>query len=67
MELFDIVVLTQDIESKKLKKGSLGTIIEQLSADIFMVEFVDTKGVTYSTSILSSAQLMKVYYEPVEA
>lgn len=67
MELFDIVVLTQDIESKKLKKGSLGAIIEQLSADIFMVEFVDTKGVTYSTSILSSAQLMKVYYEPVEA
>lgn len=67
MELFDIVVLTQDIESKKLKKGSLGTIIEQLSADIFMVEFVDTKGVTYATSIFSSAQLMKVYYEPVEA
>lgn len=67
MELLDVVVLTQDIESKKLKKGSLGTIIEQLSEDIFMVEFVDTKGITYATSILSSAQLMKVYYEPVEA
>lgn len=67
MELLDVVVLTQDIESKKLKKGSLGTIIEQLSKDIFMVEFVDTKGITYATSILSSAQLMKVYYEPVEA
>jgi hypothetical protein len=67
MELLDVVVLTQEIESKKLKKGSLGTIIEQLSEDIFMVEFVDTKGVTYATPILSSEQLMKVYYEPVEA
>lgn len=67
MELLDVVVLTQDIENKKLKKGSLGTIIEQLSEDVFMVEFVDTKGVTYATSILSSVKLMKVYYEPIEA
>lgn len=61
------MVLTQDIESKKLKKGSLGTIIEELSGGIFMVEFVDTKGITYATPILSSEQLMKVYYEPVDA
>jgi Domain of unknown function (DUF4926) len=67
MELLDVVVLTQDIESKKLKKGSLGTIIEELSEGIFMVEFVDTKGITYATPILSSEQLLKVYYEPIEA
>jgi hypothetical protein len=67
MELLDVVVLTQDIESKKLKKGSLGTIIEELSEGIFMVEFVNTKGITYATPILSSEQLLKVYYEPVEA
>jgi hypothetical protein len=65
MELLDIVVLTEDLETPKLKKGALGTIVEEIDLDIFLVEFADTKGIPYAMPILKAEQLMKVYYEPV--
>ena len=66
-ELLDVVVLIEAIPSLKLRKGELGTIVEILADNVFLVEFADTKGITYAMKPLNSAVLMKVYYEPVAA
>ena len=67
LELLDVVVLTEALPALKLRKGELGTIVECLDKDVFLVEFADSKGVTYSMPVLNASELMKVYYEPVAA
>lgn len=66
-EILDVVVLTRPLPLLNLRKGELGTIIEVLGKDVFLVEFADTKGVTYAMPSLKADVLMKVYYEPVVA
>lgn len=66
-ELLDVVVLTKALPALHLRRGELGTIVEILSQDVFLVEFADTKGVTYAMPTLNANDLMKVYYEPVSA
>jgi hypothetical protein len=66
-EILDVVVLTEALPNLSLRKGELGTIVEILDKDVFLVEFADTKGVTYAMTALSSSILMKVFYEPVAA
>ena len=67
LELLDVVVLTEALPALKLRKGELGTIIECLEKDVFLVEFADSKGVTYSMPALNASALMRVYYGPVAA
>ena len=67
LKILDVVVLTEPLPLLNLRKGELGTIVEVLDKDIFLVEFADTKGVTYAMPSLKAAALMKVYYEPVAA
>jgi hypothetical protein len=64
LELLDVVVLTEALPHTNLRKGELGTIVEVLDKDVFLVEFADTKGVTYALPTLTAHQLMKVYFEP---
>lgn len=66
-DILDVVVLTEAIPSLKLRKGELGTIVEILDKGVFLVEFADTKGITYAMIPLKATTLMKVYYEPVLA
>jgi Domain of unknown function (DUF4926) len=66
-EILDVVVLTEAMPSLNLRKGELGTIVEELDKDVFLVEFADTKGVTYAMPVLNTSVLMKVYYEPIAA
>lgn len=67
MKILDVVVLTEPIPSLNLRKGELGTIVEELDKDVFLVEFADSKGVTYAMPVLNTSVLMKVYYEPIAA
>lgn len=64
IELLDVVVLTKPVSDLGLRKGELGTVVELLRGDAFLVEFADTNETTYAMSALSAAELMKVYYEP---
>jgi Domain of unknown function (DUF4926) len=66
-EILDVVVLTEALPLLNLRKGELGTIVEVLDEDVFLVEFADSKGVTYAMSVLNANVLMKVFYEPVMA
>lgn len=64
IELLDVVVLTKPVLELGLRKGELGTVVELLDQDVFLVEFADTNGATYAMQSLAASELMKVYYEP---
>ncbi|MEI7582007.1 DUF4926 domain-containing protein [Runella sp.] len=57
------------IAHTNLRKGELGRVAganhcRGIDKDVFLVEFADTKGVTYALPTLTAHQLMKVYFEP---
>ena len=65
--LLDVVVLTEDLPTEKLRKGSLGTVVETFANDSFLVEFADLNGVTYAMPVLPGQYLLKVHQEPITA
>ena len=66
-QLLDVVVLLSDIPSDKLRKGSLGTIVEIFADSTYLIEFADQTGATYALPTVSESDLLKIYQEPVEA
>lgn len=66
LSLLDVVVTSTDLPAGKLRKGSLGTVVETFDDESYLVEFADAKGVTYAMPVLTASQLIKVYQEPVE-
>lgn len=66
LNLLDVVVLLTNIPSEKLRKGSLGTIVETFADDSYLIEFADLNGVTYAMPVVAASQLMKVHQEPIE-
>lgn len=67
LNLLDVVVLTEDVPSEKLRRGAIGTVVEEFGGDSFLVEFADGRGVTYAMPLLTIHQLLKVHNEPQEA
>ena len=67
IDLLDVVALLTDMPAEKLRKGSLGTVVELFNDETYLVEFADLNGVTYAMPVLMESQLMKVYQEPVFA
>lgn len=53
-KLFDVVELLEALPAAGLAAGSLGSIVEQLAPDAFIVEFVDEDGNTLALEILAS-------------
>jgi Domain of unknown function (DUF4926) len=66
-DLLDLVVLTEPTPVHRLRKGALGTIVEILDSETFLVEFSDANGLSYAVTALKSSVLMKVYNEPILA
>ena len=65
--LWDTVVVSTDLPIEKLRKGSLGTVVETFDDASYLVEFANSEGVTYAMPVLTASQLIKVYQEPVDA
>jgi len=63
MKLLDVVALTEDLSEHDLRRGQVGTIVEVLGPDAFMVEFVDNAGRTYATLSLRASQLMVLHHQ----
>ncbi len=63
--LLDVVVLTQNLPEHHLPQGAIGTIVETLKGDVFLVEFADKHGVSYAMVDLPANLLMKVVREPL--
>ncbi len=66
-ELLDVVAILNDLPAEKLRKGSLGTIVEVFNDKSYLVEFADLNGVTYAMPVLSEEHILKIHQEPVEA
>jgi hypothetical protein len=57
-ELLDVVALLEDLPSRDLVRGQVGTIVEDLAPGVFEVEFSDDSGRTYASLALRSDQLL---------
>ena len=63
IKLLDVVALTEEVPEHGLRRGQVGTIVEALGPDAFMVEFVDNNGRTYATLSLRASQLMVLLHQ----
>ena len=67
VRLLDVVALTEDLPDRGLRRGQVGTVVEQLGPDAFEVEFSDENGRTYASLAVGVEQLMVLHYRPVGA
>ena len=64
-ELFNVVALRRDLDEHELRRGQVGTIVEQLGEGVFEVEFSDNNGHTYATLGVKAENLLVLHYEPI--
>lgn len=67
MKLFDVVATTTAIPTARLACGQVGTIVEQLDSDHFLVEFADLGGVAYAIEAIPASALIELHHEPALA
>lgn len=61
---YDVVALLEDLPQEGLKRGQVGTLVEEWEPGVFEVEFADPNGVTYALVALRAEQLMTLYWHP---
>ena len=66
IKLLDVVALLEDISESSLRRGQVGTVVEELATHVFEVEFIDTQGQTYAIVPLKADQLMRLHHQPVQ-
>ena len=67
MKLLDVVATLEDLPSGKIAKGQVGTIVDELSPDVVLVEFADLGGVAYAIEPIAIAKLMQLRHAPAMA
>ena len=65
MKILDAVALLKDIPQKQLKRGQLGTIVEELADGVFEVEFADRSGRTIALLAVKAEDLLQLHDEPM--
>jgi len=61
IKLLDTVALLEDLPSRKLKRGEVGTVVEILAPGVYEVEFSDDEGETYAELSLRGDQLVLLH------
>lgn len=61
LKMLDVVALIEDLPEKKLRRGEVGTIVEQWTDDVYEVEFSDRSGVAYAFAALRAEQILKLH------
>lgn len=67
VKLLDVVALMQEMPSRELSLGQVGTVVEVHAPDVFEVEFSDNEGRTFAELALKADQLLVLHYEPALA
>ena len=62
--LLDVAALTEDLPTRGLSRGQVGTVVEELAPGVFEVEFSDDKGRAYASLAVRAEHLMRLRYEP---
>ena len=63
IKVLDVVALLHDQPDKKILKGQVGTVVEQLDENVFEVEFVNTKGETIALEEIHADNLFLLHFE----
>ena len=66
MELFSVVAVLRDLPELGLVRGQVGTIVEDLAADVYLVDFCDQEGRTYALASLRPDELIRLHHRPLE-
>jgi hypothetical protein len=64
VKLLAVVALLRDLPEAGLERGQVGTVVEELAADVYEVEFNDDDGRTYASAAVEASQLLPLCYEP---
>ncbi|HLM57929.1 MAG TPA: DUF4926 domain-containing protein [Pyrinomonadaceae bacterium] len=68
INLLDIVALTENLESEGLRRGEVGTVVDQWKDGVFEVEFSDdSTGEAYAFAAVPVEKLMKLHFRKDEA
>lgn len=65
IQVLDVIALLNDLPDHKLRRGEVGTVVEQLAPDVWLVEFSDNDGEEYAMLELRTDEIMKLYYTPM--
>jgi Domain of unknown function (DUF4926) len=63
IRLLDVVALAEDLPEHGLPRGQVGTVVEELAADAFLIEFSDDRGKTNAMLALKTHQLVVLHFE----
>ena len=66
MHVLDVVALTEDMPERNLRRGQVGTVVEELAPNVFEVEFSDENGRAYAILAVRAEQLLVLHYHPIE-
>ena len=68
IKILDVVALIEPLPDKGLRRGEVGTVVDQWKDGVFEVEFSDdTTGKAYAFAALPAEKLMKLYFRKDEA
>ena len=65
--LLATVALLTDIPARRLARGQVGTIVQQLDDKTSLVEFSDEQGRAYAVAPCPRAELLVLHYVPEAA
>jgi hypothetical protein len=63
----NVVALLEDVPSRGLVRGQVGTVVEKIAPGVFEVEFSDNNGRTYATLGAPADKLLVLRHEAIEA
>jgi hypothetical protein len=65
--LLEVVALLTDLPGRRLARGQVGTIVEQLDDKTLLVEFSDDQGRAYAVAPCPRDDLLVLHYVPEAA
>lgn len=65
--LLDVVALLTDFPEQNLPRGQVGTVVERLDDETWLVEFSDDQGRAYAALPCPDAELLVLHYVPEAA
>ncbi|MGD0307868.1 MAG: DUF4926 domain-containing protein [Acidobacteriota bacterium] len=66
IKLLDVVALIEALRERKLRRGQVGTVVQELAPEVFEIEFTDNDGRAFAGLALQASQLLVLHYEPAE-
>ena len=67
IKVLAVVALMEDLPAEGLRRGEVGTVVEEWADGVFEVEFSDDSGKVYAFAAVRPEQLMKLYFRKDEA